>query len=136
MASLLSGDRPIRDRNEAEFAGYRRALDYLQQEDAGELSVGLILHLHRLLLAAADTGGGALKKSDNLVIDRAGDGQRMIRFRPVIAGETPYFLDELVVPSPATRSPTTAPAGAPAGVGPRETVDDILDTLNGAALMV
>lgn len=96
VASLLSGDRPIRDRNEAEFAGYRRALDYLHQEDAGELSVGLILHLHRLLLASTDSGGGALKSGDNLVIDRAGDGQRVIRFRPVSAGETPFFLDELV----------------------------------------
>ena len=31
----------LRNRSEAEFAGYSSALDYLNQEDPGELSVGL-----------------------------------------------------------------------------------------------
>lgn len=86
----------FRNRNEQEFAGYRSALDHLVQDDAGEVSVGLILHLHRLLFQHTDGGGGRFKSDDNLVVDRAPDGSRRIRFTPVSARDTPYAVQELV----------------------------------------
>ena len=86
----------LRNRSEAEFAGYSSALDYLHQQDPGKLSVGLILHLHRLLFSYSEGRGGYLKSDDNLVVDSLPDGSRQIRFEPVSASETPFFMEELV----------------------------------------
>lgn len=97
---LVSGKAErFRDRSEAEFAGYSAALDYLNDEDPGPLSVGLVLHLHRLLFSHTEGGGGAFKVEDNLVVDRQGDGTRILRFKPVSARETPHYVEELVARS-------------------------------------
>ena len=94
---LVSGTpERLRNRSEAEFAGYRAALDYLNQEDPGELTVGLILHLHRLLFSFTEGRGGYLKTDDNLVVGRTEDGMRTVRFEPVSARETPHYMEELV----------------------------------------
>ncbi len=86
----------FRNRSEAEFAGYRAALDYLNQEDPGEFNIGLVLHLHRLLFSFVDGRGGSFKTDDNLVVDREPDGTTTVRFEPVGAQETPFFMEELV----------------------------------------
>ncbi len=95
-----------RNRSEAEFAGYRDGLDYVyrtslsragaDRSTPGPLSVGFVLHLHRLLFAHTDGAGGRLKLHDNVVVERGPDGQRQIRFTPVSATETPHYLAELV----------------------------------------
>jgi len=97
VPKLVSGalDR-FRNRSEAEFAGYTAALDYLNQDDPGELSLGLVLHLHRLLFSFTEGRGGYFKTDDNIVVDREPDGARTVRFVPVSARETPFFMDELV----------------------------------------
>ncbi|MFN0028003.1 MAG: Fic family protein [Acidimicrobiales bacterium] len=87
----------LRNRSEEEFAGYRAALDYLHQDDPSGLSVGLVLHLHRLLFSFANGSGGSFKADDNLVVDRATDGSRRVRFTPISARETPFFVEELVL---------------------------------------
>jgi Fic family protein len=87
----------FRDRSEAEFAGYTAALDYLNHDDPGELSVALVLHMHRLLFSFTEGRGGYFKTDDNLVVDRRPDGTRVVRFEPVSARETPFFAEELVV---------------------------------------
>lgn len=88
----------LRTRSEQELAGYRDALDYVWQADWQPVNVGLVLHLHRLLLGhtLAAPAAGALKRDDNLVVDKPADGTRTVRFRPVAASRTPYFMDELV----------------------------------------
>jgi Fic family protein len=97
VPTLVSGAaRRFRNRSEAEFAGYSAALDYLKQENAGELSVGLLLHLHRLLFSFTEGRGGNLKTDDNLVVDTGPDGSRAVRFTPVSAADAPFFLSELV----------------------------------------
>lgn len=97
VARLVSGDaQRFRNRSEAEFAGYRAALDHLSQDDIGELSVGLILHMHRLLFAFTEGRGGHFKTQDNLVINRNLDGSTTTRFQPVSAQETPFFVEELI----------------------------------------
>lgn len=94
---LVSGDaQRFRNRSEAEFAGYTAALDYLYQDDVRDLTVGLVLHLHRLLFSFADGHGGNFKVEDNLVVDRQADGTTTTRFVPVRAHETPFYIDELV----------------------------------------
>lgn len=95
---ILTGAMPrLVDRSEQELAGYRDALDHLWGGEPGKLTVGLILHLHRLLFGRTEVQGGQLKEVDNLVVDVGADGVRTVRFRPVSARETPYSLDELVV---------------------------------------
>jgi len=88
----------LRTRNEQELAGYRDALDYVWQTEWQPLNVGLVLHLHRLLLAhtVAAPAAGVLKPEDNLVVDKHADGSRTVRFTPVAASQTPYFMKELI----------------------------------------
>lgn len=100
VPKLMSGaEQRFRNRSEAEFAGYTAALDYIEQNDPGELSIGLVLHLHRLLFAHTDGGGGRFKNVDNLVVDRHPDGTSTVRFEPTSATETPFFMEELVARS-------------------------------------
>jgi hypothetical protein len=95
-AQIISGKAPLlRNRNEQAFAGYRAALDYLFSTGWRPLNLGLILHLHRLLLEQTEAGGGVFKSSDNLVVDRSPDGSVEVRFIPVPANQTTYFVSEL-----------------------------------------
>jgi Fic family protein len=86
----------LRTRSEQELAGYRKALDYLFQEDWRPLNVGLVLHLHRLLWSETALEGGHLKVDDNLVVDRSPDGTVSVRFKPVPAAKTQSYLADLL----------------------------------------
>lgn len=86
----------LRSRSEQELAGYRKALDYLFQQDWRPLNAGLVLHLHRLLWSETELTGGQLKSEDNLVVDRSPDGSVEVRFVPVSAARTEVFLVDLI----------------------------------------
>jgi Fic family protein len=88
--------RALRTRSEQELAGYRDAMDYLFQHDWRPLNAGLLLHLHRLLFGHTKADGGRFKVHDNLVVDRAPDGSTAVRFRPVPAGQTEFFVHDLI----------------------------------------
>jgi Fic family protein len=97
VPNLVSGHpQRIRDRSEAEFAGYTAALDYLNQQHPDALTIGLVLHLHRLLFSFTDGRGGHFKVEDNLVVDRRPDGTTNTRFAPIGWQETPFYMDELI----------------------------------------
>ncbi|HEY2768056.1 MAG TPA: Fic family protein [Solirubrobacteraceae bacterium] len=89
---------PYRDRPEAEFAGYRDAVDYLVGKRSEPLTVPLILHLHRLLMRhTGDPLAGELKHNDNFVGTRNRDGSRTVIFETVPAGaQTRRHMTELV----------------------------------------
>jgi Fic family protein len=93
---VRGADQRLRVRNEKELAGYRDALDYLFQDRPGDLSVSLVLHLHRLLFGRTGGGGGQFKTVDNLVVDRHADGTSSVRFVPTSHQDTPFFMAELV----------------------------------------
>jgi Fic family protein len=94
---IIRGDvTTLRTRSEQELAGYRDTLDYLFRQDWRPLSVWLLLHLHRLLFAHTEMRGGSFKTEDNLVVDRAPDGTTTVRFRPVPAAETEFYVQELI----------------------------------------
>lgn len=96
-AAIINGKAPVlRSRSEQEFAGYRATLDYLFAGDWQPLNVGLLLHLHRDLFASTETPGGRLKESDNLVVDRSSGGVVEVRFVPVAAARTEFYIVELV----------------------------------------
>jgi Fic family protein len=86
----------LRTRSEQELAGYRKTLDYLFQDDWHPLNTGLILHLHRLLWSETEMAGGQLKTADNLVVDRSPDGSVEVRFVPVPAARTEFYLTDLI----------------------------------------
>jgi Fic family protein len=86
----------LRNRSEQELVGYRKALDYLFQEDWHPLNIGLLLHLHRLLWSETPYPGGQLKTDDNLVVDRSPDGSTTVRFVPVPAAKTAEYLNDLI----------------------------------------
>ena len=86
----------FRNRTEREFAGYRDAIDDLmRQEEPEAVSVPLILHLHRLLLARVDAGGGRLTTDQNPIVSYR-DGERTVLFTPTPSEETPFAVRELV----------------------------------------
>ncbi|TDU91556.1 Fic family protein [Kribbella voronezhensis] len=94
---IINGEAGVlRTRSEQELAGYRKALDYLFQEDWHPLNVGLVLHLHRLLWSETALEGGHLKVDDNLVVDRSPDGTVTVRFKPVPASKTEAYLADLL----------------------------------------
>lgn len=97
-AQRIIDGRPLalRTRDEQQLAGYRKALDYLFSQPWQPLDVGLVLHLHRLLWSETATEGGHLKREDNLVVDRSPDGSVEVRFEPVPAAQTEFYLHELV----------------------------------------
>ena len=103
VSKLVSGtESRFRNQSEEEFAGYTEALDYLYAISAESLSVGLVCHLHRLLYSHTDGRGGSFKLDDNVVTESHQDGTRSIRFTPVSARETPFYMDELIVRTEAT----------------------------------
>ncbi|MDQ3371433.1 MAG: Fic family protein [Actinomycetota bacterium] len=88
----------FRDRSEQEFAGYRDATDHLMGTEPERLSLGFVLHVHRLLMRhTGDPLAGRLKASDNLIGDREGDGRVTVVFKTVAAGsQTEWHLTEAI----------------------------------------
>ena len=95
VATVVFGQRTLRDRDEEEVRGYRDALR-LVHENGAQLPVSetTIRELHRL--ARAQTGdAGAYKERDGDIIERYPDGRSRVRFRPVPAQETPAAMTQL-----------------------------------------
>jgi Fic family protein len=91
-AVIRNPEETPRNRSEAELRGYGNALTYVfdQGWPEGRVSVGIILHLHRLLYEPTGlAGAGQFKSADNVVIDRDTAGRRRVRFHPVSAAQAP-----------------------------------------------
>jgi Fic family protein len=93
-----TGEGSFRNRSEAEFAGYRDATDELLGKESEQLTVPLVLHVHRLLMRhTGDQLAGRLKIASNVIGNRDRDGRVTVVFKPVQAGrETARHLTELV----------------------------------------
>lgn len=98
-------------RTEQEFAGYRDASDYLMRKTPEALTVGLLLHLHRLLMQhTGDPLAGRFKSSDNFIGERRPDGTVTTIFKTVPAGEqTEWHIQELIARYEAEVSLGTTP---------------------------
>lgn len=93
---IIAGTSPPRTLAEQQLAGCRDVYRYLAEDDWRPLNVGLIVHLHRLLFGHTDMVGGSFKQSDNVVVDRQADGGFEVRFHPVAAKETTFYVAELI----------------------------------------
>jgi Fic family protein len=91
---VLGKARP-KDRPEEELAGYRRALDWIfARRGRTPIDARTILYLHALCQAGAGDAG-KFKTRDNEIIEFNAAGERVVRFRPTSAKDTPKFIDQL-----------------------------------------
>ena len=85
--------------NELEIAGYRDALNeiHLNYENI-EFNEETILKLHQMvMLYTGNDQMGKYKTDNNLIIEQDEDGNRKVRFKPVLAKETPKAMEQLVL---------------------------------------
>ena len=84
------------NRNEQEIAGYRDVLALIHENhDYIPPKPGMILQLHRDLYKFSGLEGGHYRISDNAITGELPSGERVIRFQPVTACETPGCVESL-----------------------------------------
>jgi len=83
-------------RSESEIAGYRDVLASIHASyHAIPVNSSIILQLHRDLYKFLPGRGGMWKNTDNVIEEVLPDGSKYIRFKPVVAFQTPMAMDEL-----------------------------------------
>ena len=84
-------------RSEKEIAGYRDVLATIHEShDYIPPKPTVILQLHRdLYKFSGKSIGGSFKNSDNVIAEERPDGQKIVRFEPVSAWETPGAMAAL-----------------------------------------
>jgi len=104
---VTQGAEP-RNRNEAEIAGYRDALNLIHtQYRVLTFSEETILALHKILFSYTGYPGGSYKQDDNVIVQVNPQGQRSIRFKPISAAETPQAMQDLVLAYTQARDDAT-----------------------------
>lgn len=97
IAIVTQGAEP-RNRDEAEIAGYRDALNLVHTQHQNlPISEETILRLHQVLLSYTGQTGGTYKQEDNLIVEMDAEGQRSVRFKPLSAAETPQAMRSLIL---------------------------------------
>ena len=92
----LFHNRTPKNRSEQEVAGYRDALSRIHEMHEGmPLSINVIFTFHSLLYKYTNVKSGEWKKSENEIIERLADGTIRVRFKPVVAVQTPHYMDVL-----------------------------------------
>jgi Fic family protein len=84
-------------RDEQEIAGYRDVLATIHEShDHIPPKPSIILQLHRDLYKFAGFDiGGRYKTADNVIEEENADGEKVVRFRPIPAWETPQAVEAL-----------------------------------------
>jgi Fic family protein len=96
VGTIVFGKALLRDREEEEVRGYRKALDLIHTKGAKlPLTEATIRQLHSLSRGGMGDAG-EYKQSENDIIEVHPDGRREVRFRTVRAGDTPPFMAELI----------------------------------------
>ena len=96
MFFFLYKTTPI-NRDEAEIAGYRSALDLIHNNyEHMDLSPNVIRQLHKMLYQySGQLFGGQYKKTDNIIEEKDYYGNRYVRFIPVKPHLVEGYLDTL-----------------------------------------
>jgi Fic family protein len=96
VQEVVLGRAHLRDRDEEEVRGYRKALELIHTKvDTLAMSEDNIRELHRL--ARGGTGdAGKYKSRDSDIIERYPDGRVRIRFKTVLAKETSQYMKLLI----------------------------------------
>lgn len=96
LRPLVLGKARPQDRPEEEITGYKKALDWIfTSRRPIELSPKTILRLHALAQGGMSGDAGKWKSRDNEIIEIKPDGERVVRFIPTSAKETPGAVERL-----------------------------------------
>src|SRR3990172_5253782 len=96
VKEVVFGRAHLRDRDEEEVRGYRKALELLHtKSNALAVSENTIRALHRLARGGIGDAGGD-KSRDSEIIERYPKGRESIRFKTVPARETPRYMKMLI----------------------------------------
>lgn len=98
LTAIVNQNAEPRNRDEAEIAGYRDALNLVHEQYQNlPISEETICLLHQLLLSKTGQTGGNYKQEDNLVIAVDPQGQSRVQFKPLSAFETPQAMNALIL---------------------------------------
>lgn len=97
LKKLMLDKTTPKSRNEQEIAGYRDVLATIHENyEYIPLRPNMILQLHGdLYKFSGQSIGGSYKNTDNIIAEEDEKGNKMERFVPVPAWETPIAIDEL-----------------------------------------
>lgn len=94
---IVKANATPRNRSEQEIAGYRDVLNLIHQshEDI-PLSENVVLQFHSMLYRYTTVKSGFWKKIDNEIVDVMPGGKKILRFKPVLAKDTPSYMKRLI----------------------------------------
>src|SRR5947209_1208471 len=96
VGTIVFGKALLRDRDEEEVRGYRKALDLIHTQAAKlPITEATIRQLHSLSRGGLGDAG-QYKQTESDIIEVHPGGRREIRFRTVPAAKTPAFMAELI----------------------------------------
>lgn len=98
LTAIVIQNAEPRNRDEAEIAGYRDALDLVHTQHQNlSISEESIQHLHQLLLSKTVKPGGSYKQEDNIITSEDPQGLISVQFKPLSASETPQAMEALIL---------------------------------------
>ena len=97
LKKIVSNKTIPQNRNEQEIAGYRDVLSTIHESyEFIPIKPSIILQLHRdLYKFSGKSIGGVYKSSDNMIAEQDNEGNKIMRFSPVPAWETPQDVEKL-----------------------------------------
>ena len=96
LRPLVIGKSKPRDRSEEELAGYRAALAWIfSRKNRVTITPALILRLHAMAQGGTTGDAGEWKTRNNEIIEILSNGERYVRFVPVLAKQTPAMVEQL-----------------------------------------
>ena len=95
IGTIVFGKKHLRDRDEEEVRGYRKALDLIHTRGSKlPITETTIRRLHSLSRGGSGDAG-EYKEIENDIIEVLPDGRRKLRFRTARAADVPAFMAEL-----------------------------------------
>src|SRR3990167_9869477 len=96
IGTVIFGKALLRNRDEEEVRGYRKALDWIHEKGTKiPVSEKTILKLHELARGEI-WDAGKYKEKDGDIIEKYPDGRERIRFKTVTAAETSPYMKQLI----------------------------------------
>jgi Fic family protein len=96
LRPLVLGNARPKDRPEEEIAGYRKALDWIfTSRSPIQVLPSTILKMHSLAQGGMTGDVGRWKSRNNEIVEIRPDGERVVRFVPTSAKETPDAIERL-----------------------------------------
>lgn len=96
IGTVIFGKALLRNRDEEEVRGYRKALDWIHEKGAKiPISEKTILKLHEMARGEI-WDAGKYKEKDGDIIEKYADRRERVRFKTVTAVETPSYMKQLI----------------------------------------